>query len=197
VRKHLSPGAILGTIAIVLAMTGSAVAASKITGAQIKDGTVTGKDIKNDSVTLSDLSAGTVNNLAGEQGPAGPAGPTGPAGPAGVARVVTVNGPTAYLAPGTVGSSLATCPPGSLATGGGWDGESSPPVSATVGFNKLYGSGSWGVIMVNQASISATYHAFVVCASGSGVVASRVDTLSKSRIARDAAVLGRSLALPH
>jgi hypothetical protein len=68
-RKHLSPGVVLGVIARVLVMTGSAIAASKITGAQIKDGTITGKDVKNrsldiDTTTPTDPSVGACGSPA-------------------------------------------------------------------------------------------------------------------------------------
>jgi hypothetical protein len=39
------------------------------------------------------------------------------------------------------------------------------PVSATMGYNKRYGTNSWGVVWVNESSITATLQAFVVCAT--------------------------------
>src|SRR5690349_14990485 len=90
------PGIWLGLVAIVLAMSGSAYAASKITGAQIKDGTITGKDIKTRSIGSSQLDGGALAALegppgvAGAAGPAGPPGPAGPAGPSAVAQATKV-----------------------------------------------------------------------------------------------------------
>ena len=52
VRKHFTPGVALGVIAIVLAMSGSAVAGSLITSAKIKDGTIQNKDIKKGTIAL-------------------------------------------------------------------------------------------------------------------------------------------------
>ena len=75
-RKHLTPGVALGVIAIVFAMTGSAVAGSLITSAKIKDGTIQNKDIKKGTISLNRLTKGTqraVQRLA-LAGPAGPAG---------------------------------------------------------------------------------------------------------------------------
>jgi hypothetical protein len=75
-RRFKPSGSMLvAVLALVLAMTGSAVAASVITSKQIKDGTIQTKDLAKKTVTA----------LKGKQGSAGLAGPTGAAGPAGVA----------------------------------------------------------------------------------------------------------------
>jgi hypothetical protein len=84
-RKHLKPGVVLGSIAVVLAMTGSAAAGSLITSAQIKDGTIQNKDIKQGTIALNRLTpaAQKAVRLAAKPGPAGPAGPAGAKGAAG------------------------------------------------------------------------------------------------------------------
>jgi hypothetical protein len=78
-RKHLTPGVVLGAIAIVLAMSGSAVATSLITSAKIKDGTIQNKDIKKGTIALDRLTPATqkVVKLAGTPGPAGANGTNG------------------------------------------------------------------------------------------------------------------------
>jgi collagen triple helix repeat protein len=83
-----SPVLAVSVLAVVLAVSGSAVAASLITGKDVKDGSLTGRDIRNHSLTTSDLSTKTVKGLRGQRGVAGPAGKdgqsiTGPQGPAG------------------------------------------------------------------------------------------------------------------
>jgi hypothetical protein len=87
-QRRLSPALVIATVAVVLAGTGSAVAASVITSKNIKDGTI----------KLADLSKSARKSLAGKAGPqgargaaglngaAGAAGPAGLAGPAGSAR---------------------------------------------------------------------------------------------------------------
>jgi hypothetical protein len=73
---------VVAIIALVLAMGGSAVAASLITSKQIKDGTIQTKDI----------SKKARNALKGQRGPAGLTGATGPAGPAGPAGAAGAKG---------------------------------------------------------------------------------------------------------
>jgi hypothetical protein len=70
-----SPSMVVALIALILAMSGSAVAGSLITGAQIKNGTI----------QLKDINSKARKALRGKTGPAGPRGATGPTGPAGPA----------------------------------------------------------------------------------------------------------------
>jgi hypothetical protein len=75
-RRHRPSGAmIVAIIAVVMAMGGSAVAASLITSKQIKNGTI----------QLVDISKKAQKSLKGKAGATGPQGPVGPAGPAGAA----------------------------------------------------------------------------------------------------------------
>ncbi|MDA0181289.1 hypothetical protein OJ997_13360 [Solirubrobacter phytolaccae] len=78
-RKHLSPGVVLGSIAVVLACTGSATAGVLITSGTIKDGTIQARDIKKGTISTDRLAASVRTQLAkaGTPGPAGPAGPAG------------------------------------------------------------------------------------------------------------------------
>ena len=45
-RRKITPGLVLGGIAVLLSMSGSAVAGSLITSAKIQDGTIRNKDIR-------------------------------------------------------------------------------------------------------------------------------------------------------
>jgi hypothetical protein len=93
IRTHIRrPRAsiVIASLALFVALGGSATAATLITGSQIKNGTIAGKDLKNSSVTgakvkngslsSSDLSASAKAALKGAKGDPGPAGQTGPAG---------------------------------------------------------------------------------------------------------------------
>jgi hypothetical protein len=78
-RKHLSPGMILGVIAVVFACSGSAFAGSLITSGKIKDGTIRGRDIKKGTITASRLATSVQKQLA-KAGTPGPTGATGAPG---------------------------------------------------------------------------------------------------------------------
>ncbi|HEX4364036.1 MAG TPA: hypothetical protein VHZ75_05750 [Solirubrobacteraceae bacterium] len=56
-----TPALAISIIALVVACSGSAVAATLITSSQIKNGTITGLDVKNSSISLSKLTKGTQN----------------------------------------------------------------------------------------------------------------------------------------
>src|SRR4051794_22122310 len=81
-RKHYTPGVVLGVIAICIAMSGSAVAGSLITSAKIKDGTIQNKDIKKGTISVDRLNKGTQKaiRLAAVPGARGATGATGATG---------------------------------------------------------------------------------------------------------------------
>lgn len=81
--RRPSAGLVVSMVAVVLAGTGSAVAASAITSAQIKDGTIQAKDI----------SAKAKKSLKGKAGPAGPAGAGGTKGADGAKGATGATGP--------------------------------------------------------------------------------------------------------
>ena len=101
-RKHLTPGVVLGAIAIVLAMSGSAVATSLITSAKIKDGTIQNKDIKKGTIALDRLTSATQKavKLAGTPGPAGAKGANGTNGTNGTNGADGAPGTTLQASPG-------------------------------------------------------------------------------------------------
>ncbi|HEX5909416.1 MAG TPA: hypothetical protein VFY44_02910, partial [Thermoleophilaceae bacterium] len=93
IRTHIRrPRAslVIASLALFVALGGSATAATLITGAKVKNGTITGTDIKassltgakvkNGSLSSSDLSKSAKGALKGAKGDQGPAGQTGPAG---------------------------------------------------------------------------------------------------------------------
>ena len=77
------PGTVIATLALCLAISGTAGAASMISGKQIKNSTVTGADIKRGSIPAEDLSPAARRLLQGTSGPSGAQGAAGPPGPAG------------------------------------------------------------------------------------------------------------------
>jgi hypothetical protein len=105
VRHRLSYSSVVATLALLLAVGGTAAAGAQslLTGRNVKDGSLTGADIQNDSLTGADIEAGSLGsnafsaiaraNLRGIPGPAGPKGDkgeTGAQGPAGAGISATV-----------------------------------------------------------------------------------------------------------
>jgi hypothetical protein len=113
-RKRLSPGIVLGMLAVVIACTGTAGAAALITSAKIKDGTIQGRDIKNHTITLNKLATSVQKTLAlkgatgatGATGAKGDTGATGATGPTlqGSAPVLPTAGNWGIIDRNTIGS---------------------------------------------------------------------------------------------
>jgi hypothetical protein len=172
-------------VALLVAMSGSAVAASLITSKQIKDGTIQTKD-------LSKKARVALNGARGSAGPQGLPGPQGPKGDTGAAGAAGKDGAPgkdglissatvqrkefATLADGATGTETVTCPAGQKAIGGGVrsDGygiglvESSRP---TIGDNGMPGDGDsfdgWRATVVNPPDVggaSITPSVWVICA---------------------------------
>src|SRR4051794_19771168 len=78
-RSRLTYANVMATVAVFIALGGSATAAVLITGKNVKDGTLTGKDIKNSSIGSVDVKDGTLlpKDFRGARLPAGPKGDTG------------------------------------------------------------------------------------------------------------------------
>ena len=168
--KRPSPALIVSCIAVFLAFTGGAVAATKISGKQIKDGSITGKDIKNDSLTGKDIAG----QLQGPRGPAGQRGPQGPSGSGGSGGSGGVNVSYQYAEVTITEDGLdvaeALCPAGQVAVGGGFD--VTPPVIVRSSGPQDGGGrngGSWTVVFEVEGDPDPpiAVAAFAACASGS------------------------------
>jgi hypothetical protein len=120
-RRRPSPGTVIACVALFVACTGSATAATLITGGQIKNNSVTTKDVKNKSLRAGDFRPGDLlrgpagaPGAAGPQGVQGPPGQQGPQGPQGTPGLsglerVDVFSPTNSDSPKEL---QATCPAG-------------------------------------------------------------------------------------
>lgn len=91
-RKRLqgAPAIVIAVVALIMAMTGSAVAAGLITGRDIQNGSITRADIHNATLGINKLTNNARQQLQGQRGqrgatgargPRGATGHTGPAGP--------------------------------------------------------------------------------------------------------------------
>ena len=194
-RKRVSPGVVLGLVAVVISMSGSAYAAVRITSSDIADGTIASKDIKNRAITPAKLSNSAMEALAGESGPAGPAGPAGPQGPAGAQGPA---GPSAVgkLTPATVNFSVsggsdpsatikivtAACPAGQRVVSGGYF------MDAGIAFaDKTYDGNGWSVGIDNYgSSVTADGNITALCSPAGMAVASSVNARSAA-VASDVA----------
>ena len=177
---------VVAVIALVVAMSGSAVAASLITSKQIKDGTIQTKDLSKKARSALKGGARGPAGPEGVQGPQGSKGDPGTAGPAGTAGAPGKDGLIASatvqhksfapLADGATGTQTVTCPAGQKAIGGGVRSdaygvglvEASRP---SVGDYGIPSSGDtfdgWRATVVNppDAGPSITPDVLVICAS--------------------------------
>ena len=178
-RKRLTPGVVLGIVALVVASTGSAVGASLITGKQVKNSSLTGKDVKNKSLTKKDF-RGSVRGrrgprgLAGPQGPAGQRGATGQQGPPGPSDLssLTDNFGTLEIAPGEVDGGTMTCPDGMTIVSGGGELTTQPGKGALVISEATEELDGWLVVGDNtNATEAATLGADALCAGAGKAVA--------------------------
>ena len=141
--RQLSPGTVLGMIALFVALAGTATAG----GVAL---IVTSANIKNGTIQLTDISPAAKRALKGKRGPAGPAGPsglagsTGPAGPAGPPGVQVLTRVNAWVSveEGEYESVTAVCPAGMAPVSGGhafpgeiWQSERVSNGWEVVGFN--------------------------------------------------------------
>lgn len=128
-----SPALIIASVALLLSLTGGAMAGALITGKQIKDNSVASADItnnslgtvdvKNESLTTTDVKNGTLRKVdfaagqlpAGAPGPAGEPGAPGTPGISGLQVVVTDSAKGSESVRGVE----AVCPPGKQIIGGG------------------------------------------------------------------------------
>ncbi len=134
-----SPAMIIAVIALLFALSGTAVAGALITGAQIQNNTVSSLDltnntvkavdVQNNSLTTFDVMNGTLRAVdfapgvlkEGPAGPAGPAGAQGAAGPQGAPGLAGLEIVVAETASNSDSPKQveALCPAGKQVVGGG------------------------------------------------------------------------------
>jgi hypothetical protein len=124
---------IVAALALLLSLTGTAVAAGLITGAQIQNNTVSHLDVKNNDLRSADVRDNTLASIdvlngtlkaidfAPGQLPPGPAGLQGPAGPQGAPGLAGLEIVKAESASSSdsVRQTNISCPAGKQVVGGG------------------------------------------------------------------------------
>jgi hypothetical protein len=147
-------------IALVVALSGTAFAATVITTKQIKDGTI----------LLKDINPKARAKLKGAKGATGAKGDTGAPGANGATNVIVRDGtPVLAVANGATGIATAQCNAGERATGGGnsisgsagWQVEESFPTPGTTGSTPT----GWRVDALNGTGGPANLVAIVICAA--------------------------------
>jgi hypothetical protein len=167
IRRRFSYANVVATLALVFAMTGSAVAAKHY--------------LINSTSQINPKVLKKLRGRAGKTGAAGPAGqggasgkegPQGKPGANGVTNVV-VRTAEVTVEDGKSGAVTAACEPGERATGGGvetgtgsFKNVSSPipggkPVPAEAGVTPTGWRGFW----LNESGVTDTFHVYAVCAS--------------------------------
>jgi len=151
-RRRPSPGLIVGIIAVVIAGTGSAIAASQITSKQIKNGTI----------QLVDISKSARLAL---QGGRGPQGAPGTPGAPGATKVVVRQGAVVNAAANADATATVSCSPGERATGGGNTGSGwLVRQSFPTGGSATAPPTGWQVVADNGGA-ATNLTALVICAS--------------------------------
>jgi hypothetical protein len=125
---------------------------------------ITGKDIKDGSITTRDLakSARPKPGPTGETGPVGPSGPQGVPGATSSLRIQRIEGASVSVPAGSsFPTATATCPPGTVVTGGGFQADpgNNFAVSRSIGIDQ-----TWYITARNQGSFAGDARAIVYCA---------------------------------
>src|SRR3954454_24702709 len=136
-KRRPSSALIVAVVALVMATTGSAVAASLITSKQIKDGTIQTSDISKRALASLKAPAGGAA-VTGPAGPAGAVGPAGSKGDKGDARI-----------PGAVGPSDA------YSVGNASDSGSHPPLTLNLPEGNYVAFAKYSVFWPTAASANA------------------------------------------
>ena len=122
VRGGLTYANVTATLALFVALGGSAYAALSIDGGDVVDGSLSGRDVRDGSLGRADFSE-QLANAARRRGRRGPRGRRGAQGPPGVTRVTVREGAIAdcidpaCAAPEAINS--VRCDPGQHVVGGG------------------------------------------------------------------------------
>ena len=192
-RRRPSPAMVVACLALLVALTGTSVAAVNQLGRntvgplQIKNGAVTNPKLRNNAVTSakvanrsllrSDFAPGQLPaGPTGPQGPVGPAGPAGAAGPAGTigaitvrSASVTIDNTTATNGQYTTRSVDALCSSGELSISGGtgWSDTNNDLELFTGRLTPIQNSSNqvvgWRGVGGNDSGQTSTFTVYALC----------------------------------
>lgn len=154
-RPRLSYANVMATVAVFLVLGGGAYAATSL-----PKNSVGSKQLKNGSITPAKLNAGAKAALRGATGPQGIPGPQGAPG---VTKLTVRSG--AFVK----GTSVASCQPGEVATGGGGIVDPSEAEAWIWNTTPVQFSGqvptAWEASAENKAGATSFVQAYVICAA--------------------------------
>jgi len=183
-----SPAMIVALIALFVALSGGAAAGTYVAAKQLGPRSTSvepghARILKLVAARVAYLRAhparvhqlqGCCPGPRGRRGPRGPRGFPGPPGARGLTTLTSRNGPVVHMCAFggggcEVAESIALCPAGTVPVGGAWAGDAPDPIAiATVGASFPYPSNStptgWGLIVINDAPVTASFHTAVMCA---------------------------------
>lgn len=186
IGSKVSPSLVISVIALIVALSGTAVASTYIItkSSQIKPSVR--KALKGQKGADGDDGARGAQGPAGTPGPTGATGPAGAPGAPGLLSVTAVDGPEQTYQPGQYGAApIAQCPAGFTVVGTGFNG----PFNAVGGFVKKYGTFVGG-FFANASSIALTGSVQAICAqlpAGAALASTRRLADERERFAQDVA----------
>ena len=173
-RKLPSPATVIASLALLVALTGTSVAAisqiprNSVGSAQLKANSVTNAKLASNAVRSAEVRNGSLLRADFRPGqiPVGPAGPQGPAGPPGISarEQVSIETPLASTSPKNI---TATCPAGKKALGGGIELGGAGRNRVTPTENKPAGDNAWEGEAFEAVATNATWKlvVHVICAT--------------------------------
>jgi hypothetical protein len=171
-KRLPSASMIVALLALVVAMSGTAAAASLITSKNIKDGTIQTKDLSKRAISsLRPAPVAGVPGPAGPKGDAGEPGKDGAQGSPGPVQLVYRTATSAKLAPGTVGGYAIGCPASAPnVIGGGFTNKAINDNLHVIGSYPIDGvdadsipDDNWEVIVKNAGAAQETLTVWAVC----------------------------------
>ncbi len=166
-RRRPSAAMIVAIAALVVAMSGTAVAASKLVSGNslIKKNSLSGNRLQNRSVTGSKIKLSSLGTVPSAKNAATAATATTAttAGSASISKITYVTTPVTVPGDGTYTTGSATCPSGTNVTGGG------ASINDTTGnayFGGSYPSGKtgWTIAYQDYSGGPTTAYAYAICA---------------------------------
>lgn len=122
--RRFSPATVIASIALLVSLSGTAVAAGLVTGANVLDGSLTAVDVRDNTLGTKKIKNGSLLPVDFKELPAGPEGPQGPQGAKGAPGAPGMSGFEVVTKDSAfnntdVKETTVSCPDGKLAIAGG------------------------------------------------------------------------------